>query len=55
MPASMQTINHDHTALTHMFNVAKNHRFNLLADNLASHIEKPDPRNERDRIATSEE
>ena len=55
VPASVQTVNHDHTALTHMINVAKSHRFKLVLDNPASHIEKPDPKNERDRIASAEE
>jgi integrase len=55
LPASIQTVNHDHTALTHMFNVARSHRFKLVLDNPASHIEKPDPKNERDRIASAEE
>src|SRR5678815_610041 len=55
LPVSVQTVNHDHTALTHMFNVAKSHRFKLVLDNPASHIEKPDPKNERDRIASAEE
>jgi integrase len=52
---SVQTVNHDHTALTHMFNVAKSPRFKLILDNRASHVEKPDPKNERDRIASTEE
>ena len=52
---STQTINHDHTALTHMFNVARSPRFKLIQDNPASHVEKPDPKNERDRIASAEE
>jgi integrase len=55
VPASIQTVNHDHTALTHMFNVAKSARFKLVLDNPAAHVEKPDPRNERDRIASAEE
>jgi hypothetical protein len=55
LPVSMQTINHDHTALTHMFNVARSSRFKLIQDNRASHVEKPDPKNERDRIASAEE
>jgi integrase len=55
LAASMQTINHDHTALTHMFNVARSPRFKLIQDNPASHVEKPDPRNERDRIVSAEE
>ena len=54
-PASVQTVNHDHTALTHMFNVAKSTRFKLVLDNPASHVEKPDPKNARDRIASTEE
>ena len=52
---SMQTINHDHTALTHMFNVARSPRFKLIQDNPASHVEKPDPKNEQDRIACAKE
>ncbi len=55
LPASMQTINHDHTALTHMLNVVRSPRFKLIQDNPASHVEKPDPKNERDRIASAEE
>lgn len=55
VPASVQTVNHDHTALTHMFNVARSTRFKLVLDNPASHVEKPDPKNERDRIASVEE
>lgn len=55
VPASIQTVNHDHTALTHMFNVAKSASFKLVLDNPAAHVEKPDPRNERDRIASAEE
>ena len=55
VPASVQTVNHDHTALIHMFNVAKSIRFKLVLDNPASHVEKPDPKNERDRIASTEE
>jgi len=54
LPASMQTINHDHTALTHMLNVVRSPRFKLIQDNPASHVEKPDPKNERDRIASAE-
>jgi integrase len=55
LPVSVQTVNHDHTALTHMFNVAKSHRFKLVLDNPASHVEKPNPKNERDRIVSFEE
>lgn len=53
--ASIQTINHDHTALVHMLNVAKSPRFKLIQMNPASEVEKPDPKNERDRIANPEE
>jgi len=52
---SMQTINHDHTALTHMLNIARSPRFKLISDNPASHVPKPDPKNERDRIASADE
>jgi len=55
LSVSVQTVNHDHTALTHMFNVAKSPRFKLVVDNPASHVEKPDPRNERNRIVSAEE
>ncbi|MDK2743471.1 MAG: site-specific integrase [Nitrospira sp. BO4] len=54
-PVSIQTINHDHMTLTHMFNVAKSPQFHLIADNPAAHVPKPNPENERDRIATAEE
>ena len=37
-----------------MFNVAKSLRFKVVPDNPASHVEKPDPKNERDRIASTE-
>ena len=53
--ASIQTINHDHMTLTHMFNVARSPQFRLMTDNPASHVPKPNPNNERDRIATAEE
>ena len=52
---SVQTINHDHTALVHMLNVARGPRFRLVTDNPASHVRKPDPCNERNRIATEDE
>jgi len=55
VPVSLQTINHDHTALTHMLNIARSPRFKLIVDNPASHVPKPDPKNERDRIASVEE
>ncbi len=52
---SVQTINHDHTALSHMLNVARSPRFRFITDNPASHVRKPDPCNERNRIATEDE
>lgn len=52
---SIQTINHDHMTLTHMFNVARSPQFRLVTENPASHVPKPNPNNERDRIATAEE
>lgn len=52
---TVQTINHDHTALVHMLNVARSPRFRLITDNPASHVRKPDPCNERNRVATEEE
>jgi integrase len=54
-PVSLQTVNHDHMTLTHMLNVAKSPQFRLVADNVAAHVPKPNPQNERDRIATTEE
>src|SRR6476469_9285658 len=55
LPDSVQTVNNDHTALTQMFIVTKSHRFKLVLDNPSSHIEKPDPKNERHRIVSAEE
>ena len=55
LPVSVQTINHDHMTLTHMFNVARSPQFRLVTDNPAAHVPKPNPQNERDRIATPEE
>jgi integrase len=55
IPVSLQTINHDHTALTHMLNIAKSPRFKFIVENPASHVPKPDPKNERDRVASSDE
>lgn len=52
---SVQTINHDHMTLTHMFNVARSPQFLLVTDNPAAHVPKPKQQNERDRIATAEE
>lgn len=55
VPVSVQTINHDHMTLIHMFNVARSPQFRLVSDNPAAHVPKPNPQNERDRIATPEE
>ena len=52
---AIQTINHDHTALVHMLNLAKSPQFTLIKDNPAAHVPKPNPQNERDRIANGEE
>ena len=52
---AVQTVNHDHTALTHMLNVAMSEQFNLVSRNVSAAVPKPDPKNERDRIATPEE
>ncbi len=54
-PLAIQTINHDHTALIHMLNVAKSPQFGLIKDNPAAYVPKPNPQNERDRIANAEE
>jgi len=54
-PLAVQTINHDHTALIHMLNVAMSPQFGLIRDNPAAHVPKPNPQNERDRIANGEE
>jgi len=54
-PVSVQTINHDHMTLTHMFNVARSPQFRLVTDNPAVHVPKPNPNNEQDRIASAEE
>jgi integrase len=54
-PLAIQTINHDHTALIHMFNVARSPQFGLITDNPAAHVPKPNPQNERDRIASGDE
>jgi integrase len=52
---AIQTINHDHTALVHMLNVARSPQFGLIKDNPAAHVPKPNPQNERDRIVNREE
>jgi integrase len=41
--------------LIQIFNVARSPQFRLVTDNPASHVPKPNPNNERDRIATVEE
>ena len=55
VPVSVQTINHDHMTLTHLFKVARSPQFRLMTDTPAAHVPKPNPQNERDRIATPEE
>ena len=54
-PFSLQTVNHDHMTLTNMRNVAKSPQFRLVTDNVAAYVPKPNPQNERDRIATTDE
>lgn len=51
--ASLQTINHDHVALKHSFNVAI--RRGLLSSNPATKVPLPNPQNERDRVLGVEE
>lgn len=51
----MQTVNHDHMTLTRMLNVAMSDQFSLVSRNVSASVPKPDPKNERDRIVTSEE
>jgi integrase len=38
-----------------MFNVARSPQFGLITDNPAAHVPKPNPQNERDRIASGDE
>jgi integrase len=38
-----------------MLNVARSPQFGLIQDNPAAHVPKPNPQNERDRIASGEE
>ena len=52
---AIQTINHDHTVLIHMLNVAKSPQFRLIKENQAVYVPKPNPKNERDRIVNAEE
>lgn len=54
-PLAIQTINHDHTTLIHMLNVARRPQFGLIKENPAAYVPKPNPQNERDRIANAEE
>jgi integrase len=54
-PLAIQTINHDHTALVHILNVARSPQIDLMKDNPEVHVPKPNPQNERDRIANGEE
>ena len=54
-PLAIQTINHDHTVLVHMLNIARGPQFSLIKDNPAAHVPKPNPQNERDRITTGDE
>lgn len=52
---AVQTVNHDHGALTTMLNVAMSEQFMLIEKNVAAMVKKPNPHNERDRVASPEE
>ncbi len=52
-PASLQTVNNDHTVLKHCLNVAV--RRGLLVSNSAARVPMPNPQNERDRVLSDEE
>jgi integrase len=52
-PASIQTVNNDHTVLKHCLNVAV--KRGLLENNAATRVSLPNPQNERDRVLTEEE
>ncbi len=52
-PASLQTVNNDHTALKHCLNVAV--RRGLLATNPAAKVPMPNPQNARDRVLSEDE
>jgi integrase len=52
---SIQTINHDHATLSTMFNIARSPEFRLVLDNPVQWVKKPNPRNERDRVASTSE
>ena len=50
---SIQTVNNDHTVLKHMLSVAE--RRGLIQFNVTKKVKMPDPKNERDRVLTSDE
>lgn len=50
---SVATVNADHAVLKHILSVAE--RRGLLASNAAKRVPMPDPKNERDRVLSSEE
>lgn len=52
-PASLQTVNNDHTALKHCLNVAV--RRGILLSNPAAKVPMPNPQNERDRVLSEDE
>jgi integrase len=52
-PASIQTVNNDHTVLKHCLNVAV--RRGLIVGNVAARVPMPNPQNERDRVLTEGE
>lgn len=49
---AVQTVNHDHSTLSTMLNVAMSEEFGLIERNVAAMVAKPNPHNERDRVAT---
>lgn len=53
--ASVQTVNHEHSRLITMMNVARSKVFGLLIQNPAAEVERPNPHNERDRVASLDE
>jgi integrase len=54
-PASVQTINHEHRLFCTMMKVARSEAFRLTTLNPSEWMKRPNPNNERDRIATPEE
>ena len=52
-PASIQTVNNDHTVLKHCLNVAV--KRGLLENNAAARVSLPNSQNERDRVLTEKE